>query len=67
MCTGAALHTDCQGCLVLSGDLWEEGEMMRLMKSNMAYIGEDGRMPYENLLRVGQVRPELVVVDPNDS
>lgn len=52
---------------VLTGDLWEEGEMMRLMKSNMAFIGEDGRMPYENLLRVGQVRPELVVVDPNDS
>ena len=63
MCTGAALHTDCQGCLVLSGDLWEEGEMMRLMKSNM----EDGRMPDENLRRGGQVRPELVVVDPNDS
>ena len=51
----------------MAGDLWEEGEMMKLMKSNMAYIGEDGRMPYENLLRVGQVRPELVVVDPNDS
>lgn len=51
----------------MAGDLWEEGEMMNLMKSNMAYIGEDGRMPYENLLRIGQVRPELVVMDPSDS
>lgn len=41
--------------------------MMRLVKDNMAYIDEDGRMPYDNLLLVGQVRPELVVLDPNDS
>ena len=51
----------------VTGDMWEEGEMMRLVKENMAFVGEDGRMPYENLLRVGQVRPELVVMDPNDS
>ena len=51
----------------LAGDVWEEGEMMRLLKSNMAQRTEDNRVPYENMLRAGQVRPELVVVDPSDS
>ena len=49
------------------GDVWEEGEMMRLLKSNLAQRTADDRVPYENMLRVGQVRPELVVIDPNDS
>ena len=49
------------------GDMWEEGEMMRLLKSNLAQRTEDGRVPYLNMLRLGQVRPELVVVDPSDS
>ena len=51
----------------VAGDVWEEGEMMRLLKSNMAQRTEDNRVPYENMLRMGQVRPELVVIDPSDS
>ncbi|KAL3137049.1 hypothetical protein ABBQ32_006634 [Trebouxia sp. C0010 RCD-2024] len=51
----------------LPGDMWEEGEMMRLLKSNLAQRTEDGRVPYLNMLRLGQVRPELVVIDPSDS
>lgn len=49
------------------GDVWEEGEMMRLVKSNLAQRTEDNRVPYDNMLQMGQVRPELVVMDPNDS
>lgn len=51
----------------MAGDVWGEGEMMRLLKSNMAQRTEDNRVPYENMLRMGQVRPELVVIDPSDS
>lgn len=54
-------------CTVNAGDMWEEGEMMRLLKSNLAQRTEDGRVPYLNMLRLGQVRPELVVIDPSDS
>jgi len=50
-----------------SGDVWEEGEMMRLLKGNLAQRTEDNRLPYDNMLQVGQVRPELVVMDPNDA
>lgn len=50
-----------------AGDMWEEGEMMRLLKSNLAQRTEDNRVPYENMLRLNQVRPELVIIDPNDS
>lgn len=50
-----------------SGDVWEEGEMMRLLKGNLAQRNEDNRLPYDNMLQVGQVRPELVVMDPNDA
>lgn len=49
------------------GDVWEEGEMMRLLKGNLAQRTEDNRLPYDNMLQVGQVRPELVVMDPNDA
>lgn len=59
-----------QSCLVrlpVAGDMWEEGEMMRLVKSNMAQRTADGRVPYLNMLQYGQVRPELVVLDPVDS
>lgn len=41
--------------------------MMRMVKSNLAQRTEDGRVPYLNMLRVDQVRPELVVIDPGDS
>lgn len=41
--------------------------MMRLVKSNLAQRTEDNRVPYDNMLQTGQVRPELVVMDPNDS
>ncbi|DBB13646.1 TPA: hypothetical protein ACH3X3_000668 [Trebouxia sp. C0006] len=51
----------------LPGDVWEEGEMMRLLKGNLAQRTEDNRLPYDNMLQVGQVRPELVVMDPNDA
>ncbi len=55
-------------CLFVgSGDVWEEGEMMRLLKGNLAQRTEDNRLPYDNMLQVGQVRPELVVMDPNDA
>ena len=47
--------------------MWEEGEMMRMLKSNLAQRTKDNRVPYENMLRLHQVRPELVVLDPNDS
>jgi len=50
-----------------SGDVGEEGEMMRLLKGNLAQRTEDNRLPYDNMLQVGQVRPELVVMDPNDA
>ncbi len=50
-----------------SGDVWEEGEMMRLLKGNLAQRTEDNCLPYDNMLQVGQVRPELVVMDPNDA
>lgn len=41
--------------------------MMRLLKSNLAQRTEDNRVPYDNMLQMGQVRPELVVMDPNDA
>lgn len=41
--------------------------MMRLLKNNLPQQTEEGRVPYDNMLQVGQVRPELVVMDPNDA
>ncbi|KAK9817951.1 hypothetical protein WJX72_004798 [[Myrmecia] bisecta] len=51
----------------LPGDIWEDGYFMDLVKMNQPIINEDGRMPYDHLLKVGQVTTELVVADPNDA
>lgn len=54
----------------LPGDVWEEGELMRLIKDNQekrVMIDGELRIPYGNLLEINQVRPELQVVDPGDA
>ena len=56
----------------LPGDVWEEGTLMRLIKDNQerrVKINDNGqvRIPYDNLLKLNEVRPELQVVDPGDS
>ena len=54
----------------LPGDVWEEGTLMRLIKDNQerrVMINGQVRIPYDNLLKLNEVRPELQVVDPGDS
>ena len=36
---------------------------MRIIKKNMAQRTADNRIPYENMLQMGQFRPELSIVD----
>ncbi len=54
----------------LPGDVWEEGTLMRLIKDNQekrVMINGQVRIPYDNLLKLNEVRPELQVVDSGDS
>lgn len=54
----------------LPGDVWEEGTMMKVIKANQekrVWMNGELRIPYENLLKLNEVRPELQVVDPSDS
>lgn len=54
----------------LPGDVWEEGTLMELIKKNQeqrVWINGQLRVPYESLLRLNEVRPELQVVDPGDA
>lgn len=54
----------------LPGDVWEEGTLMRLIKDNQekrVMINGEVRIPYDNLLKLNEVRPELQVVDSGDS
>ena len=54
----------------LPGDVWEEGTLMELIKSNQerrVLIDGQYRVPYESLLKLNEVRPELQVVDPGDA
>lgn len=54
----------------LPGDVWEEGTLMKLIKENQekrVWMNGRLRIPYENMLRLNEVRPELQVVDPGDS
>ena len=54
----------------LPGDVWEEGTLMELIKRNQerrVWIDGQLRIPYENLLKLNEVRPELQVVDPGDA
>jgi cell division protease FtsH len=54
----------------LPGDVWEEGTLMELIKSNQerrVWVNGQQRVPYDNLLRLNEVRPELAVVDPGDA
>ena len=54
----------------LPGDVWEEGTLLALIKRNQERrVWADGvqRVPYDNLLRLNEVRPELAVVDPGDA
>ena len=54
----------------LPGDVWEEGTLMMLIKDNQekrVMMNGQLRIPYDNLLKLNEVRPELQVVDPGDS
>ena len=54
----------------LPGDVWEEGTLMELIKRNQerrVWINGQLRVPYDSLLRLNEVRPELQVVDPGDA
>ena len=54
----------------LPGDVWEEGTLLDLIKKNQerrVWMNGELRIPYENLLRLNEVRPELQVMDPNDA
>lgn len=55
----------------LPGDVYSEGTFLALIKraQERRVVDEDGnvRVPYADLLRVGEVRPELEIVDPSDS
>jgi hypothetical protein len=54
----------------LPGDVWDEGTLMELIKTNQerwVYVNGQWRVPYDNLLRLNEVRPELQVVDPGDA
>lgn len=54
----------------LPGDVWEEGTLMELIKKNQErreWVNGQLRIPYDSLLRLNEVRPELQVVDPGDA
>ena len=52
----------------LPGDFWENSEFMQELKLNVAPArGRDGRVAYRDMLQVGQVHTELLVMDPGDS
>lgn len=54
----------------LPGDVWEEGTLMQLIKSNQErreWVNGQLRVPYDNLLRLNEVRPELAIIDPGDA
>ena len=52
----------------LPGDFWENSEFMEELKLNIAPArGRDGRVAYRDLLQVGQVHTELMVMDPGDA
>ena len=52
----------------LPGDFWENSEFMEELKLNIAPArGRDGRLAYRDMLQVGQVHTELVVMDPTDA
>ncbi len=52
----------------LPGDFWENSPFMDELKYNMAPLrDENGYVKYGDLLQVGQVHPELVMLDPNDA
>lgn len=54
----------------LPGDVWEEGTLMELIKRSQerrVWMNGQLRIPYENLLKLNEVRPELQVVDPGDA
>ena len=50
--------------------MWEEGTLLRLIKQNQEnrmWLHGHIRVPYNSLLRLNEVRPELQVLDPNDA
>lgn len=54
----------------LPGDVWEEGTLMEIIKRNQerrVYINGQMRIPYDSLLKLNEVRPELQVIDPGDA
>ena len=54
----------------LPGDVWEEGTLLDMIKENQerrVWMNGELRIPYENLLKLNEVRPELQVMDPNDA
>lgn len=52
----------------LPGDFWYNSPFMDELKRNMAPLrNAEGRIAYKDMLQVGQVHPELVVMDPGDA
>jgi cell division protease FtsH len=54
----------------LPGDAWAEGTLMRLVKAGQerrVWVDGQLRVPYDSLLRLNEVRPELAVMDPGDA
>lgn len=54
----------------LPGDVWEEGTLMEIIKRNQerrVYINGQMRIPYDSLLKLNEVRPELQIIDPGDA
>ena len=52
----------------LPGDAWKDGSLMDLVKQNMvARPDASGRIPYTQLMKHNETRPELTVLDPNQA
>ena len=52
----------------LPGDAWQDGSLMNLVKQNMvARPDATGHVPYTELMKHNETRPELVVLDPNQA
>ena len=52
----------------LPGDAWADGSLMALVKQNMvAHPDAQGRIPYTELCKHNECRPELAVLDPHEA
>ena len=51
----------------LPGDVWENSNMMQLIKDNIPHRTADNRVKFEWLLNEHEVHTELSVKDPNDA